>query len=117
MHGDVPLRLDRSNQSANVFSGDDGGMWYSYNSGSKWWKGENLPVSQFYHVSVDDDDPYHVYGGLQDNSCWVGDSQYPGGITNQPLGKRVEWRWILTFPDPSDPDYIYAEYQGGYVGR
>jgi len=34
--------------------GDDGGMWYSYNGGSKWWKGENLPVSQFYHVSVDD---------------------------------------------------------------
>ena len=57
-------------------------MWYSYNSGSKWWKGENLPVSQFYHVSMDDQDPYHVYGGLQDNSCWVGDSQYPGGITN-----------------------------------
>ena len=37
-----------------VFAGDDGGMWYSYNGGSKWWKGENLPVSQFYHVSVDD---------------------------------------------------------------
>ena len=43
-------------------------MWYSYNGGSKWWKGENLPVSQFYHVSVDDNDPYRVYGGLQDNS-------------------------------------------------
>ncbi|HXP34889.1 MAG TPA: hypothetical protein VN827_05020, partial [Chthoniobacterales bacterium] len=65
-----------------VFCGDDGGMWYSYNGGSKWWKGENLPVSQFYHVSLDDEDPYRVYGGLQDNSSWVGDSQYPGGITN-----------------------------------
>src|SRR5205823_907187 len=65
-----------------VFVGDDGGMWYSYNGGSKWWKGENLPVSQFYHVSVDNNDPYRVYGGLQDNSSWVGDSQYPGGITN-----------------------------------
>jgi hypothetical protein len=34
-------------------------------------------------VSVDDKDPYQVYGGLQDNSSWVGDSSYPGGITNQ----------------------------------
>ena len=65
-----------------VIAGDDGGIWYSYNGGSKWWKGENLPLSQFYHVSVDDADPYRVYGGLQDNSSWVGDSQYPGGITN-----------------------------------
>src|SRR5436190_306715 len=39
-----------------VFAGDDGGMWYSYNGGSKWWKGDNLPVSKFYHVSVDSDD-------------------------------------------------------------
>ena len=61
-------------------------MWYSYNGGSKWWKSGNLPVSQFYHVSVDDRDPYRVYGGLQDNSSWVGDSQYPGGITNS-LGR------------------------------
>src|ERR1700731_1417552 len=82
MHGDVHcVWIDPTNPQT-VFSGDDGGMWYSYNSGSKWWKGENLPVSQFYHVSIDDQDPYHVYGGLQDNSCWVGDSQYPGGITN-----------------------------------
>src|SRR5438874_4098266 len=82
MHGDVHcVWIDPTNPQT-VFSGDDGGMWYSYNSGSKWWKGDNLPVSQFYHVSVDDQDPYRVYGGLQDNSSWVGDSQYPGGVTN-----------------------------------
>ena len=57
MHGDVHcVWIDPTNPQT-VFSGDDGGMWYSYNSGSKWWKGENLPVSQFYHVSVDDQDP------------------------------------------------------------
>src|SRR3989441_6803452 len=50
----------------------------SYDAANKWWKADNLPVSQFYHVSVDMDLPYHVYGGLQDNSSWVGESEYPG---------------------------------------
>ena len=117
MHGDVHcVWIDPTNPQT-VFSGDDGGMWYSYNSGSKWWKGDNLPVSQFYHVSVDDQDPYRVYGGLQDNSCWIGDSQYPGGITNSRWENLYNGDGFFTFPDPSDPDYIYAEYQGGYVGR
>src|SRR6266576_391586 len=117
MHGDVHcVWIDPTNPQT-VFSGDDGGMWYSYNSGSKWWKGDNLPVSQFYHVSVDDQDPYRVYGGLQDNSSWVGDSQYPGGITNSRWENLYNGDGFFTFPDPSDPDYIYAEYQGGYVGR
>src|SRR6266567_921469 len=70
-HGDVhDVWIDPTNPQT-VISGDDGGIWYSYNGGSKWWKGENLPVSQFYHVSVDNNDPYRVYGGLQDNSSWV----------------------------------------------
>ncbi len=82
MHGDVhAVWIDPTNTQI-VFSGDDGGMWYPYNGGSKWWKAENLPVSEFYHVSVDDKDPYRVYGGLQDNSSFVGESQHPGGITN-----------------------------------
>ena len=65
-----------------LITGDDGGVWYSHDAGNKWLKANNLPISQFYHVSVDMQDPYHVYGGLQDNSVWIGDSQYPGGITN-----------------------------------
>ena len=100
-----------------MFVGDDGGMWYSYNGGSKWWKGQNLPVSQFYHVSVDDEDPYRVYGGLQDNSSWVGESQYPGGITNAQWENMYNGDGFWMFPDPADADYIYAEYQGGNVAR
>ena len=117
MHGDVhDVWIDPANTQV-VFSGDDGGMWYSYNGGSKWWKGDNLPVSQFYHVSLDNDDPYHVYGGLQDNSAWVGDSQYPGGITNQCWENMYNGDGFWMFPDPADPDYIYAEYQGGEIAR
>ncbi|HKU25717.1 MAG TPA: hypothetical protein VJQ54_09620, partial [Candidatus Sulfotelmatobacter sp.] len=60
-----------------VIAGDDGGLWRSEDGGNRWKHQMNLPVSQFYHVSTDNDDPYHVYGGLQDNSSWVGDSSYP----------------------------------------
>src|SRR5678816_1034145 len=81
-------------------------MWYSYNGGCKWWKGENLPVSQFYHVSVDEKDPYQVYGGLQDNSSWVGDSQYPGGITNHRWENMYGGDGFWMFQDPADPDSV-----------
>src|SRR5213082_510742 len=116
-HGDAhDVWIDPTNTQV-VFVGDDGGMWYSYNGGSKWWKGENLPVSQFYHVSLDNNDPYRVYGGLQDNSSWVGDSQYPGGITNAQWENMYNGDGFWMFPDPADVDYIYAEYQGGEMGR
>src|ERR1700719_3784586 len=116
-HGDVhDVWIDSTNPET-VFSGDDGGMWYSYNGGSKWWKADNLPVSQFYHVSLDDNDPYQVYGGLQDNASWVGQSQYPGGITNHQWENMYNGDGFWMFPDPSDPDYLYAEYQGGNIGR
>src|SRR5436309_14049856 len=116
-HGDAhDVWIDPTNTQV-VFVGDDGGMWYSYNGGSKWWKGNNLPVSQFYHVSMDDSDPYRVYGGLQDNSSWVGESQYPGGITNAQWENMYTGDGFWMFPDPADQDYIYAAYQGGEIGR
>ena len=116
-HGDVhDVWIDSTNPQT-VFAGDDGGMWYSYNGGSKWWKGNNLPVSQFYHVSLDDNDPYRVYGGLQDNSSWVGQSEYPGGITDHQWENMYNGDGFWMFPDPADPDYIYAEYQGGEIAR
>ncbi|HJT82791.1 MAG TPA: hypothetical protein VJ719_16460, partial [Chthoniobacterales bacterium] len=116
-HGDVHDVWIDPTDSQIVINGDDGGIWYSYNGGAKWWKGENLPISQFYHVSVDNEDPYRVYGGLQDNSSWVGDSQYPGGITNNRWENLYTGDGFWAFPDPADPDYVYAEYQGGAIGR
>ena len=100
-----------------MITGDDGGLWYSYDGGNRWWKAENLPVSQFYHVSLDMEMPYRVYGGLQDNSSWVGDSAYPGGITNSRWENMYGGDGFWMFADPSDPNYIYAEYQGGEISR
>jgi photosystem II stability/assembly factor-like uncharacterized protein len=116
-HGDFhDVWVDPDNTD-HLIAGDDGGVWYSYDGGNTWWKGNNLPISQFYHVSVDLADPYHVFGGLQDNSVWMGDSQYPGGITNGRWENLFGGDGFWVFPDPSDPNYVYAEAQGGYIGR
>ena len=116
-HGDFhDVWIDPANPDY-LITGDDGGLWYSYDAGNKWWKGDNLPISQFYHVSVDMDRPYHVYGGLQDNSSWVGESQYPGGVTNSRWENLYNGDGFWMFVDPADPNYIYAEYQGGEIGR
>jgi photosystem II stability/assembly factor-like uncharacterized protein len=100
-----------------VIAGDDGGLWRSEDGGNRWKHQLNLPVSQFYHVSVDNSDPYHVYGGLQDNSSWVGDSSYPGGISNSRWENMFGGDGFWMFEDTGDPDYIYAEAQGGHIGR
>jgi len=116
-HGDFhDVWIDPRN-SDHLIAGDDGGLWYSYDGANKWWKAENLPVSQFYHVSVDMDQPYHVYGGLQDNSSWIGDSSFPGGVTNDRWENMYGGDGFWMFVDPSDPDYVYAEAQGGEIGR
>jgi photosystem II stability/assembly factor-like uncharacterized protein len=73
-HGDFhTVWIDPSNPNL-VYAGDDGGFWTSVDGGTRWMRAMNLPDAQFYHVSTDDADPYHVFGGLQDNSVWMGDS-------------------------------------------
>ncbi len=116
-HGDFhDIWVDPDN-TQHVIAGDDGGVWYSYDSGNTWWKAYNLPISQFYHVSVDAADPYHVFGGLQDNSVWMGDSAYPGGISNSRWENLYGGDGFWVFPDPADANYVYAEAQGGEIGR
>jgi photosystem II stability/assembly factor-like uncharacterized protein len=116
-HGDFhDVWIDPDNPNV-VYTGDDGGLWRSEDGGTRWKHQINLPISQFYHVSVDNANPYHVYGGLQDNSSWVGDSSYPGGVTNSRWENMYGGDGFWMFEDPSDPDYLYAEAQGGTIGR
>jgi photosystem II stability/assembly factor-like uncharacterized protein len=116
-HGDFhDAWIDPDNPNI-VYATDDAGLWVSEDGGTRWKHQLNLPVAQFYHVSVDNSDPYHVYGGLQDNSSWVGDSSYPGGVTNSRWENMFNGDGFWMFEDPSDPAYIYAEAQGGEIGR
>lgn len=116
-HGDHhDVWVDPTN-TRHVVTGDDGGLWISHDGGNTWWKVDTLPVSQFYHVSTDDRDPYQVYGGLQDNSTWAGKSAYPGGITSSEWENVGGGDGFWAFPDPSDPDAVYVESQGGFAAR
>jgi len=116
-HGDFHDVWVNPDNTDHVIAADDGGVWYSYDGGNTWWKGNNLPISQFYHVSVDNADPYHVFGGLQDNSAWIGDSQYPGGIGNGRWENLFGGDGFWVFADPADANYVYAEAQGGEIVR
>jgi photosystem II stability/assembly factor-like uncharacterized protein len=116
-HGDFHDVWIHPANTNTIFASDDGGLWRSLDGGTRWEHMMNLPVSQFYHVSVDGTTPYHVYGGLQDNSSWAGDSSYPGGVTNARWENLFGGDGFWTWEDPSDSTYIYAESQGGEIGR
>ena len=77
----------------------------------------SLPVGQFYHVSYDMAWPYNVYGGLQDNSSWNGPSRRSGGIPNRDWRSLTGGDGFWAFADPSDPDIVYDEFQGGNLFR
>ena len=116
-HGDWhDLWVDPDNPM-HLIGGDDGGLWISQDGGNRWWMGENLPIAQYYHVNVDEQDPYQVYGGLQDNTNWIGDSEYPGGISVSRWESVLGGDGFHIFADPADPNYVYAETQGGEIAR
>ena len=72
---------------------------------------ENQPLSQFYHISVDNEEPYNIYGGLQDNGSWYGPSFSSGGISAKdwkPVGQGDGFR-VLRHPTKN---IIYSEMQG-----
>ncbi|HEX4384062.1 MAG TPA: hypothetical protein VH083_13980 [Myxococcales bacterium] len=116
-HGDWhDLWVDPANPK-HIVGGNDGGLYVSFDGANRWWKYNNLPVSQFYHVALDGRDPYRVYGGLQDNSSWVGPSAYGGGITNETWDNLYGGDGFWVVPDPTDPNAVYAEAQGGNIGR
>ncbi len=80
MHPDIHDIVFNINNSDQMFVATDGGVYRSWDGGRTMEIVLNLPVSQFYHISVDNESPYNIYGGLQDNGSWYGPSQSPGGI-------------------------------------
>ena len=99
--------------------GNDGGVAISTDRGQTWRFVRNLPLAQFYHVRVDNELPYNVYGGLQDNGSWRGPSTVwvPAGIRN------LHWQEVGfgdgfdTIPDPENAQAGYVMSQGGYLLR
>lgn len=102
-----------------MMDGNDGGLAITYNQGKTWRYVQNLPVGQFYHINVDNDLPYHVYGGMQDNGSWRGPGYVwaRGGIINTYWQNLMGGDGFDVVPDPSNDRYCYAMWQKGHVGR
>ena len=111
MHSDIHDVSFAINNSDVIYAGTDGGVYRSWNGGVTMEIVENLPLSQFYHISVDDAEPYNVYGGLQDNGSWFGPNTTGSGVKASdwtPVGQGDGFR-VLKHPTKN---IIYSEMQG-----
>ena len=102
-----------------IMLGHDGGLNITQDRGKNWWFADNLPLGQFYHLRVDNEVPYNVYGGLQDNGSWRGPSQvwFKGGIRNLYWQRLSIGDGFDMIPDPQDNEYGYSMGQGGNLFR
>ncbi|MBT6004693.1 MAG: hypothetical protein HOG79_03165, partial [Prolixibacteraceae bacterium] len=118
-HSDHHALWINPNDPTHIIEGNDGGMNISMDHGKTWRFIQNIPVGQFYHVRVDNDTPYNVYGGLQDNGSWRGPGYVwkSGGIINELWQEVMFGDGFDVMPDPDDSRFGYAMSQQGNVGR
>ncbi len=105
--------------SNHILNGNDGGVSETWDGGKHWSQKETISAQQFYDISVDNEIPYNVMGGTQDNGCWIGPSRnrnqygvYPADWTYLPTGDGY-----YTLRDWWNPEYIYYESQFGRSSR
>ncbi len=119
VHPDYHAMWINPRDGSHIFAGNDGGVAESEDRGNSWRFVATLPLGQYYHVAVDNETPYNIYGGMQDNGSWKGPNTTweTGGIRN--------WDWqevgfgdgFGTSPIPTDPMTGYAMSQEGYIVR
>ncbi len=117
VHSDHHALWINPNMTSQMYLGTDGGVYMSLDQGVTWLHLNTLPVSQFYHVQVDEKSPYNVYGGLQDNGSWRGPSQSTGGIENRDWDNVGGGDGFWVQPDSENPEFVYSESQGGLMSR
>lgn len=119
-HSDNHVIAFRSDDPEYLLIGTDGGIYESFDLAENWRFVENLPLTQYYKLAVDDAEPfYNIYGGTQDNGTHGGPSRTlkRQGISNE------EWDIVLgadghqPATEPGNPDIIYAEWQEGNLMR
>ena len=102
-----------------IIDGNDGGLNITRDGGKTWRFAENIPVAQFYHINVDNELPYNVYGGMQDNGSWGGPAYVfkSGGIRNSYWQELAFGDGFDVVPDPDNSRYGFGMSQQGYVVR
>jgi len=117
VHGDHQSFWIDPVDSKRLLSGSDGGYQVSYDAGANWDIVNNVTLSQFYQIFVDDENPYNVLGGLQDNGTWRG----PSRTTNSAGILKDDWNAITggdgyyAVPVPGKSNIIYSNLQGGVI--
>ena len=114
MFGDVRTLWIDPHNSDRIILGSDGGVFISYDGGKTSDHHYNLPLCEFYAVGVDMEDPYNIYGGLQDHEHWKRPS-------NGPSGEIRHFDWVavgsgdgmFTQVDPTDSRWLYTTMQYG----
>jgi photosystem II stability/assembly factor-like uncharacterized protein len=102
--------------SGRIIEGNDGGVILSRDDGAHWQFVHNIAIGQFYHVTADNEFPYLVCGGLQDNSSWCGPgwTQDPTGILDRDWFATNGGDGVYAVPAPDDPNIIYNSTQNGF---
>lgn len=114
-HGDYHDLWINPNDSRNMVIANDGGAAISFNYGKSWSRQDNMPTAQFYRVNVDNQFPYRIYGGQQDNSSVSIASLEPGsgGISTRSWNASAGGESAFLAFDPDSPRYVMG---GSYLG-
>jgi len=115
------LWIDPNNPS-HLALGNDGGLFVSYDKGQSWMHYNNIPAGEFYDISVDNQDPYSIYGGTQDDASVFGPSkewlpEYADGWQYVWIDAWAGGDGCYTMADPEDPNTVYFSLQNGGIRR
>jgi len=103
----------------HMLMGNDGGFYISFDGARTWSFQNNIPIAQYYVMAIDNRDPYHIYGGLQDNGTWgIPSRTYSRvGILNEDVVNVGGGDGFNPAVDPRDFNVVYAESQYGALRR
>jgi photosystem II stability/assembly factor-like uncharacterized protein len=119
-HGDNHAVAFKASDPNYLLVGTDGGLYESFDLGATWRFMQNLPLTQFYKLAVDDAEPfYNIYGGTQDNSTEGGPSRTDNhhGIRNADWKVVLNWDGHQPATEPGNPDIMYGQRQEGTLSR